>query len=78
MLAICLVCLFLGYLIYGRFIERMVIPFRAPTPAVDHPDGMDYVPMSKAKNHLIQLLNIAGTGGTLLSCKHTEYPMILG
>lgn len=72
MLAICLVCLFLGYLIYGRFIERMVIPFRAPTPAVDHPDGMDYVPMSKAKNHLIQLLNIAGTGpifGALMGAK---------
>ena len=22
-------------------------------------------------------MNIAGTGGTLLSCKHAEYPMIL-
>ena len=33
-----------------------------PTPAYANNDGVDYVPMNKQKNALIQLLNIAGTG----------------
>src|SRR5699024_9423068 len=32
------------------------------TPAYANQDGVDYVPMRKQKNALIQLLNIAGTG----------------
>ena len=32
------------------------------TPAYANADGVDYVPMNKHKNALIQLLNIAGTG----------------
>ena len=35
------------------------------TPAVRLNDGVDYVPMKKWKNSLIQLLNIAGTGPIL-------------
>ncbi len=72
LLVVCLMCLLLGYLIYSRFVERMVVPFRDSTPAVAHPDGIDYVPMSRMKNHLIELLNIAGTGpifGALMGAK---------
>ena len=32
------------------------------TPAVAHPDGVDYVPMKTWRIFLIQLLNIAGLG----------------
>lgn len=72
LLAFCLICLLLGYLVYGKFTERMILPFRETTPAIAHPDGMDYVPMSEMKNHLIELLNIAGTGpifGALMGAK---------
>ncbi|MBO4522245.1 MAG: carbon starvation protein A [Methanomicrobium sp.] len=72
LLAVCLICLLLGYLVYGKFTERMILPFRETTPAIAHPDGMDYVPMSGMKNHLIELLNIAGTGpifGALMGAK---------
>ena len=71
-LVACLACLLLGYLVYGRFIERAVLPSSGQTPAIAHPDGMDYVPMSKRKVQLIQLLNIAGTGpifGALMGAK---------
>ena len=40
----------------------MFRPDDRPTPAVDHPDGVDYVPMKTWRVFLIQLLNIAGTG----------------
>lgn len=46
--------LFLGYLIYSRFIQRIIMPFQSPTPAVSMEDGIDYVPMSKWKDQLIQ------------------------
>ncbi len=52
-----------GYFLYGRYIERIVSPDeKAPTPAIAHPDGVDYVPMSRRKIFLIQFLNIAGLG----------------
>lgn len=52
-----------GYLIYGRYIEKnfQIDPNRV-TPAEALRDGFDFVPMSKGKNAIIQLLNIAGTG----------------
>ena len=50
-----------GYL-YGVFVERIFKPDHRKTPAVQMEDGIDYVPMSKWKNALINLLNIAGTG----------------
>ena len=71
-LIIGLIALLLGYLFYSRFIESIVKPFRETTPAYTKQDGMDYVPMSKWKNQLIQLLNIAGTGpifGALMGAK---------
>jgi carbon starvation protein CstA len=54
--------LILGYFTYGRFVERIVAPDDRPTPALECPDGVDYVPLPKWKNELIQLLNIAGVG----------------
>ncbi len=62
LLIVCLICLLLGYLVYGKFTESIILPLKKSTPAIAHPDGMDYVPMSGMKNHLIELLNIAGTG----------------
>ena len=54
--------LVLGYFVYGRIVERIVAPDDRPTPALARPDGVDYVPLPKWKNLLIQLLNIAGIG----------------
>ena len=54
-----------GGLIYGKICERVMKPTDQKTPAVEHYDGVDYVPMKKWKNSLIELLNIAGTGPIL-------------
>ena len=58
-----IVLLVLGYWIYSKVIERIieVDPKRA-TPAVAHPDGVDYAPMKPWRIYLIQFLNIAGVG----------------
>lgn len=55
--------LVIGYFTYGAYIEKnfQIAPDRK-TPAEVLRDNMDYVPMSKGKNALIELLNIAGTG----------------
>lgn len=59
----CIAVLILGYFIYGKIIEKIfVINPNRDTPAYTMGDGVDYVPMSKGKIWLIQLLNIAGTG----------------
>lgn len=61
-----LVILIVGAAIYGAFCERVMKPnASAQTPAVKLRDGVDYVPMNKWKNCLIELLNIAGTGPVL-------------
>lgn len=54
-----------GGAIYGRICERVFKPDDRETPAVRLNDGVDYIPMKKWKNCLIQLLNIAGTGPVL-------------
>ena len=54
--------LIIGYFTYGKLVERIVGPDDRKTPAFEHPDGVDYVPLPKWKNLLIQLLNIAGIG----------------
>lgn len=41
--------------------ERIFRPDDRPTPAADHPDGVDFVPMKTWRVFLVQLLNIAGT-----------------
>ncbi|OOS04215.1 Carbon starvation protein CstA [Moraxella cuniculi DSM 21768] len=59
----CIAVLLLGYFIYGKIVEKIfVINPNKHTPAYTMADGVDYVPMSKTKIWLIQLLNIAGTG----------------
>lgn len=50
---------------YGTLCQRIFRPDDRQTPAVRLQDGVDYVPMKKWKNSLIQLLNIAGTGPIL-------------
>ena len=54
--------LLIGGFLYGNFVERIFRPDNRQTPAVKYADGVDYVPMNKIKNALINLLNIAGTG----------------
>ena len=57
-----LVILFVGAAVYGKFCEKVFGPDERETPAYSKQDGVDYVPMPKWKNMLINLLNIAGTG----------------
>ena len=60
---IALVCLVLGYFIYGSFVEKVfgVSPDRR-TPCYTMQDGTDYIPMPTWKVYTVQFLNIAGTG----------------
>ncbi len=61
-LVFCLLFLLLGYLFYGKLVEKIFGPGDTPTPAIAHPDGVDIVPMKTWRAWLVQLLNIAGTG----------------
>jgi carbon starvation protein CstA len=57
------VALVLGYLVYGKLIEKFfVIRPEAQTPAGRINDGVDFVELPTWKALLIQFLNIAGTG----------------
>lgn len=55
--------LIVSYFTYGKFVEKnfQIDPDRV-TPAEALRDDLDFVPMSKNKNAIIELLNIAGTG----------------
>lgn len=57
-----LAILIVGYIVYGAIVEKVFKPDDRPTPCMEHPDGVDYVPMSSGRAFLIQLLNIAGLG----------------
>lgn len=58
-----IVVLIIGYFTYGKFIEKIFgVNYKRKTPAYVNQDGVDYVPMDRRKNSMIQLLNIAGTG----------------
>ena len=59
---VALLILLIGYIFYGRFTERIFHAQGWKTPAMEHSDGVDIVPMKTWKAFLIQLLNIAGTG----------------
>lgn len=60
---ISIVLLIVSYFVYGKFVEKVFgVKEDRPTPAYVNYDGVDYVPMNKNKNALIQLINIAGTG----------------
>ena len=54
--------LILGYKFYSVYVEKIFSPDDRKTPAIELNDGVDYVPMSKNRNALIHLLNIAGMG----------------
>lgn len=68
-----IVALILGYVIYGRFVERIFKPDNSKTPpAITKFDGVDFVPMKSWKVLMIQFLNIAGTGpifGAIMGAK---------
>jgi carbon starvation protein CstA len=58
-----LVLLFLGYLFYGAFVERIFgVKADAAMPCDTKCDGVDYMPLPTRRVFLIQFLNIAGTG----------------
>src|SRR5699024_1203590 len=58
-----IILLLLGYYFYSKvIIKNFGVEPERQTPAYVLEDGSDFVPMSKNKNWLIQLLNIAGTG----------------
>ncbi|GAA0234922.1 carbon starvation CstA family protein [Metaclostridioides mangenotii] len=57
--------LLVGGFFYGKYCEKVFGPDDRETPAITERDGVDYVPMKKWKNSLIELLNIAGTGPIL-------------
>ena len=60
---ISIVVLVLGYIFYGKLIDRIFGPDPSRiTPAVSKADGVDYVPMPTWKVFMVQFLNIAGTG----------------
>ncbi len=60
---VAVVLLLLGYWLYSKLIERVIgVDPKRTTPAVAHPDGVDYVPMKPWRIFLIQFLNIAGVG----------------
>ncbi|WP_035769806.1 carbon starvation CstA family protein [Butyrivibrio sp. NC2002] len=54
--------LIIGYFTYGKIVEKIFSPDDRVTPAYEHTDGVDFVPLKTGKAFLIQLLNIAGTG----------------
>ena len=67
-----LVALVLGYLFYGRLVERVFGPDDRVTPAVAKADGLDYIVLPSWKIFMIQFLNIAGTGpifGAIMGAK---------
>ena len=67
-----LVALVLGYLLYGRFVEKVFGPDDRVTPAVAKADGVDFIVLPSWKIFMIQFLNIAGTGpifGAIMGAK---------
>ena len=67
-----LLALIVGYLFYGRFVERVFGPDDRVTPAVAKADGLDYIVLPNWKIFMIQFLNIAGTGpifGAIMGAK---------
>ena len=67
-----LIALLLGYLLYGRFVERVFGPDDRDTPAIAKADGVDYIVLPPWKIFMIQFLNIAGTGpifGAIMGAK---------
>ena len=59
---LCLLALIIGYFTYGKLVERIFKPDNRQTPALVHPDGVDYMVLPTWKIFMIQFLNIAGVG----------------
>lgn len=57
-----IIILFLGYIFYSRYVDKIFEPDDRPTPAHKDMDNVDFIPISKNRNALIHLLNIAGMG----------------
>ncbi len=57
-----IVILIVGYIFYSKYISSLFAPDARKTPAISKQDGVDFVPISKNRNALIHLLNIAGMG----------------
>ncbi len=70
---IALAALIVGYFTYGKFVERVLgCDYSKPTPAIAHPDGVDFLPLPTWKVYMIQFLNIAGLGpifGAIMGAK---------
>lgn len=69
---LCMLALIVGYVVYGKYIERLFGPDDRQPPAVTMADGVDYVPMPLWKVFMIQFLNIAGLGpifGAIMGAK---------
>ena len=61
--SIALVLLVVGYIIYGKYINKLFDPDPSrKTPALTMTDGVDYIPLPTWKIFMIQFLNIAGLG----------------
>ena len=61
--SVSLLCLLLGYFLYGTVVERVLKPNdTTKMPCYEKQDGVDYLPMPAWRVFLIQFLNIAGTG----------------
>ena len=65
--------LVVGYLLYGRFVDRVFGPDpNRVTPALSKADNVDFIAMPAWKVYMIQFLNIAGTGpifGAIMGAK---------
>lgn len=69
---ISLIALVLGYVFYGKLVERIFGPDDRVTPAVRKSDGVDFIVLPGWKVFMIQFLNIAGTGpifGAIMGAK---------
>lgn len=70
--ALSLLALIVGYVFYGRLVEKVFGPDGRVTPAVGKSDGVDYIVLPNWKIFMIQFLNIAGTGpifGAIMGAK---------
>ena len=54
--------LIFGYFFWSKVAEKIFGPDDRKTPALKNPDAVERVPLSRRRNMLIQLLNIAGVG----------------
>ena len=55
-LLISLAVLIYGYIVYGRFTEKVFSPDNRTTPAISKNDGVDFVPMKTWKSFLVRFL----------------------